>query len=99
MSFVVKFYRKAYREYFEAYEWYEEKQSGLGDRFENSVKKLVDAVDKHPLLFPNKKFETREGKVEDFPYLVVYKVFPDKNLIYITAIFHTSRNPRKKYRK
>jgi hypothetical protein len=99
MSFVIKFYRKAYQEYFEAYEWYEERQTGLGSRFENSVKKLVDAIDKNPLIFANKKFDTREGQIEDFPYLVVYKIFPAKNTIYITSIFHTSRNPKKKYRK
>ncbi|BAU55456.1 type II toxin-antitoxin system RelE/ParE family toxin [Mucilaginibacter gotjawali] len=99
MSFVIKFYRKAYREYFEAYKWYEERQPGLGDRFENSVKKLIDAIDKHPLIFANKAYDTREGKTEDFPYLVVYKIYPKKNVIYITSIFHTSRNPKKKYRK
>jgi len=59
MSFVIKFYRKAYKEYFEAYEWYEERQIGLGNRFENSVKKLVDAIDKNPLIFANKQFETK----------------------------------------
>jgi len=99
MSFVIRFYTRAYREYFKAYEWYEGQQLGLGDRFENSIKKLVDIVDEHPLIFPNKKYDTREGKTEDFPYLVVYKIFPRKNLIYIVSIFHTSRNPRKKYRK
>jgi len=65
MSFVIKFYRKAYREYFEAYEWYEERQIGLGNRFENSVIKLVNAIDKNPLIFANKKYETREGKIEE----------------------------------
>jgi hypothetical protein len=97
MNFTIKFYRKAYKEYFEAYAWYEEQQAGLGDRFENSVMHLVNSIDKNSLIFQNRKYDTREGKVHDFPFLVVYKVYPAKNLIYITSIFHTSRNPKKKY--
>ena len=99
MSFSIKFYKKAYREYFAAYEWYEEQSPGLGDRFENEVERLIDNIAKYPLIYPNKKYDCRESKIEDFPYLIVYKMYPAKNIIYIVSIFHTSRNPRKKYRK
>jgi len=77
---------RAYREYFEAYEWYESEQQGLGDRFEKSLSSLFELIIINPLLFPNKKMYTREGKIEDFPYLVVDKVYPAKQSILITSI-------------
>ena len=99
MNFIVEFDIRAETEYSDAIEWYEDQESGLGSRFEESVQKLLKHIEKNPLIFPNKRYNTREGKVEDFPYLIVYKVFPAKNIMYITSIFHTSRNPRRKYRK
>ena len=53
---------RAYREYFEAYEWYESEQAGLGDRFEKSLSSLFELIIINPLLFPNKKMYT--GKVK-----------------------------------
>ena len=53
---------RAYREYFEAYECYESEQPGLGDRFEKSLSSVFALIVINPLLFPNKKMYTREGK-------------------------------------
>jgi len=36
-------------------------------------------------------------KINDFPYLIVYKLYPGKNFVLVISIFHTSRNPRKKF--
>jgi hypothetical protein len=99
MSFNVEFDPKADNEYFEAWDWYESQLTGLGDRFGRSIIKHIKIISDAPLAFPNKKSDVRECKVEDFPFLVVYKVFPEKKLVYITSIFHTSRNPKKKYRR
>ena len=99
MIFDIEFDIKAEIEYIEAIVWYEKKSEGLGGRFENSVLQLVKSIAENPLIYPNKKLATRECKVHDFPYLVVYKIYPAKNLIYVISIFHTSRNPKKKYRK
>jgi hypothetical protein len=99
MSFTVRFDPKAEVEYFEAWDWYDEQSIGLGNRFGNAVLLLIKSISNNPLAYPNKKFDCRECKVEDFPYLVIYKVFPAKNIIYITSIFHTSRSPRKKHRR
>jgi hypothetical protein len=99
MEFAVKFYKKAYREYFDAYDWYDGQLPGLGDRFEKMVQRQIKFIVQNPLIYPNKKFDTKESKVEDFPYLIVYKIYPLKQVIYIVSIFHTSRRPSKKYRK
>ena len=99
MSFLVEFDPKAEKEYFDAWDWYENKLSGLGDRFGISVVQQIDSICKNPLIYPNKKSDYRECSIADFPYLIVYKILPAKKIIYVLSIFHTSRHPRKKYRK
>ncbi len=37
MTYVSVLSERAYREWLEAWEWYEEKQQGLGDRFKEQV--------------------------------------------------------------
>ena len=99
MSFVPDFDPEAELNYWDAYEWYAHKSPGLADRFEHSVQAALNLIVKAPLHYPNKKQNYRECKIENFPYLIVYKILSDKNIIYISSIFHTSRNPWKKYHK
>lgn len=99
MGFIIEFDPKAELEYFDAWIWYESELPGLGDRFGTEVIRLIKIISVAPLAFPSKKVSTREAKIENFPFLIVYKVYPSKNLVYVTSIFHTSRNPRKKYKK
>jgi plasmid stabilization system protein ParE len=99
MAFIIKISDKAYREYYEAYEWYEEQLTGLGNRFENALERQIDIVAKNPLIYASRRLSIKESKIEEFPYLIVYKIIHVENVILITSIFHTSRNPKKKYRK
>ncbi|MGZ3754500.1 MAG: type II toxin-antitoxin system RelE/ParE family toxin [Mucilaginibacter sp.] len=98
MTYTVKFYPKAEVEYLEAFNWYEERLQGLGERFEHCIEKKINAIVKNPLFYPNKKYDCRECKVVDFPYLIIYKIFPNEGVILIVSIFHTSRKPNRKYR-
>jgi plasmid stabilization system protein ParE len=94
--YAVQFEPKAAVEYQEAYIWYEEQLQGLGGRFELSLEQKLTSILSTPLLYPVKKFDVRECKINDFPYLIIYKFYPKKDLVLIVSIFHTSRNPRKK---
>jgi plasmid stabilization system protein ParE len=99
MALPYQLHEKAYHEYIEAYEWYERKQEGLGNRFMNNVEKRIQQISEHPYYYSNKHGNYREAKVEDFPYLIVYEVFKQKQLIHIAAIYHGKRNPKSKYRR
>ena len=99
MPYIINYYPKAELEYLEAYAWYKECLDGLEKRFEFCVESRIKTIADNPLLYPNKKFDSRECKVADFPYLIVYKFYPKEQLILIVSIFHTSRSPKKKYRK
>ena len=84
----------------EAYEWYEDKKKGLGDRFADSVSKLIMNITKTPEIFGSKdKIYFREATLKDFPYIIVYKVLEHKKDIFISSVHHVKKHPIKKYRR
>lgn len=84
------------KELIEAWTWYESKQKGLGDRFEIEVYNSIEAIQQHPLRFPEKIQFYREKQIRIFPYLIIYRVIDDNNIILVSSIFHTRRNPETK---
>lgn len=99
MNYQLIFHPVADKEYHEAYRWYEERLEGLGDRFTQAIEDQLNIVTSSPSIYSKKKGNFREAKVDTFPYLIIYKVRDKEKLIFISAIYHTSRNPKKKYRK
>ena len=99
MNYILKYSTKAESEYFKAFDYYEEQSDGLGDRFEQSVGYKINQIVKNPYQYSERRPHYRECWVKDFPFLIVYKILAQKQIILITSIFHTSRNPRKKFRK
>jgi len=87
---------KARLEIFEAWKWYEKQKTGLGDRFEDEVFRKIALIEANPFHYPLKK-KAREAVIDDFPFLIVYRVNKNQKLIMIVSVFHTSRNPVKKY--
>lgn len=99
MSYPYRLHEQAHEEYIAAYEWYEIRQKGLGERFANSVEKRLNQISEHPEYYSRKEhLRFREVKVENFPYMIVYEFFPRKQLIHIAAIYHSKRDSRRKYR-
>ena len=90
---------KAEKEYQIAYKWYEDQLQGLGDRFEKTIEIRLEQIRSKPLLYPRKRGVFREAKVDTFPYQIVYKIYEKEKTVFISAIYHASRNPKKKFRK
>jgi toxin ParE1/3/4 len=81
----------------EAYEWYEEQQTGLGDLFLRELERCYDKLESGPALYNKIKKNFRQIILKTFPYVVVFEI--DNNDVVIYAVFHTSRNSRKKFKK
>ena len=86
--------RKAREDMQKSATWYDEKQSGLGDRFLQEVVKTLRLIEANPLHY-EKKFSKsfRFALVHVFPFVVVFKI--KKQIVIINAVFHTSRNPKR----
>ncbi len=99
MSYTLIFNIDAENEFIAAYQWYEEQQKGLGDRFENETEKQFEKIKANPLIFHLSKGNFRESLIDHFPFTIVYVVNKKNKTVYISSVFHTSRNPKEKYRK
>lgn len=99
MAFTYKLLASAIKDYIEAYEWYENKQAGLGERFLKEVRLKIDAIAQYPEVYGSKgRIGFREAKVPYFPYIIIYKMYKQDGVILITAVHHAKKHPRKKYR-
>lgn len=98
-KFSVLFHPLAENEYYESIEWYENSQNGLGLQFINDIEKSINLISSNPLLYPKKKGNLREAVVTKFPFVIVFEFKEKNNAIIVLSIYHTSRNPKKKYRK
>ena len=98
MSYPSVFLARSLRELFEAWEWYEDRQVGLGDRFRNHVYKKIRNIETYPERYPNKKGNFRETRLKSLPYLIIYRINKRQKKIVLVSIFHTSRNPFDKYK-
>jgi plasmid stabilization system protein ParE len=85
---------KAQAEYIDAFLYYENKQDGLGDRFEEELDELMGLIQEAPLLFSKKYKNFREPILKNFPYLVVFEIV--EGVIVVQSIFHAKQNPKKK---
>ncbi len=99
MAISIIYLPKALEEFDESFEFYEERTVGLGVRFEDQLKEKVEIISKYPQRYRSRQGKFRETLVKEFPFLIIYKYYKTKNIILITSIFHTSRNPKYKYRK
>jgi mRNA-degrading endonuclease RelE of RelBE toxin-antitoxin system len=93
------FLEDAQKELQQSAEWYEEKMDNLGIRFQDAVHERIENLKLHPKGYPKRKNNFRVSPLKSFPFVIVYTFYEDKKIIIINSVFHTSRNPLRKYRK
>ncbi|HEX5491378.1 MAG TPA: type II toxin-antitoxin system RelE/ParE family toxin [Candidatus Udaeobacter sp.] len=76
----------------EAALWYERRAVGLGAEFVRSVDACFAIISRQPDIFPVVYRQTRMALLRRFPYLVIYRVFPD--FVSVVAVVHGRRHPR-----
>jgi plasmid stabilization system protein ParE len=87
---------RAQKEIALSWEWYEERQQGLGDHFINEVVNRIGQIERYPERYPTRYRTYKETLVQGFPFFIIYRVNKRKKTIRIVSVFHTSINPRKK---
>jgi toxin ParE1/3/4 len=75
----------------EAYSWYEDKRTGLGDDFLLQVEAGLNATAKTPTIHPIEYKGTRKHLIKRFPYKIIYLV--ENEQIIVLAVIHGRRSP------
>ena len=88
---------RAQKEIAIAWNWYEERQRGLGDRFVTEIIVRIRKIEQTPDRFPTRYKSYKETPVSVFPFLIIYKTNKKKKHVRIVSVFHTSLNPKKKH--
>ena len=91
MSLPIIFHRAVQPEIDDAARWYEDQRAGLGRDFLDAVDLVMSGITINPTRYGFAKADIREGAIQRFPYVVYYRVHPDR--IRILAVQHTARDP------
>ena len=100
MPWQFRFHPLAKEDYKTAYAWYEDQQSGLGERFGKSIRQKLQQIAFNPEAYSSRSHRKfREAGIEFFPFQIIFKIRKRSHEIFISAIHHTARHPKRKYRK
>ena len=94
MEFSIKLKPKASQDIDKTIEYYTNISIELGFRFYSEIRTAIESLK----IFP--RYQVRYGSirclgVDNFPYLVHYKIDEDIKEILIIAVIHTSRDPKR----
>jgi plasmid stabilization system protein ParE len=75
----------------DAYDWYEERVSGLGSEFLLCVDAALNALQRSPEQFPRVYRTVRRALTRRFPYEIFFVEDPER--VVVLSVFHAKRNP------
>ena len=97
MNFTIEFLAPASQELEDAFLWYEEKKENLGVEMVEELEHYLNLIAENPFFFEanSGKENLRKVPLVRFPYIIFYWVEENSKTIYIDAIFHAKRKPKK----
>jgi plasmid stabilization system protein ParE len=75
--------------------WYNSKQKGLGKRFTLELRRKVKFISQNPQAVAVRYADVRTAVLDVFPFMIHFTIEEDKKRVVISAVFHTSLNPKK----
>ena len=78
----------------EAAKWYNKQQAELGKRFTAEVREKVHFIRQNPKAFNVRYDEVRTAVLNVFPFMIHFTVDEENKTIIISAVLHTSRDPK-----
>jgi len=91
MSLNVLWRNRAIREAQDAFDWYEARSQGLGERLLAELDAHVGSLVQRPSGYPKWRGPYKKINLRRFPYIVVFRVV--KATVIIFSMFHSSRDP------
>ena len=78
----------------ESIDWYEQRQTGLGDRFYEELNQFIDTLKLSPW-YQVRYENVRCLPLKNFPYMIHFTLNEPDNIVVIRGVFHTKQNPKK----
>jgi plasmid stabilization system protein ParE len=77
----------------EAYDWYQERELGLGEEFLRCIDASIQTIARNPEIYVFAHEKYRRALVRRFPYAIFYEYFEETITVY--AVFHCSQDSKK----
>jgi len=91
----VVFTPRADQEILSAIDYYNEKQTGLGDRFNYELQISIGYIAIWPEKSSKRYKNARAVLINKFPFLIFYTYHSKEQSIFILSVFNTYQNPKK----
>jgi plasmid stabilization system protein ParE len=75
-------------------DWYNEAQTGLGKRFQETAIKHINSLSKDPQIYAIRYKEIRGVIIKKFPYMAHFYINDENNTVEVLAVISTDRNPK-----
>jgi plasmid stabilization system protein ParE len=63
-----------------SFQYYQEKQSGLGERFLTQIEEVIHLISQNPEICPTSFKGLRQATVNRFPFVVLYEIEESRSL-------------------
>jgi len=87
----IDFHLEAVEEARAAAQWHYDIRPDLGECFRDDLRKVLDRIGRHPLIYAASQRELREAPFSHFSYSVIYEVQDYR--IWVVAVSHQHRRP------
>jgi len=94
MAYKLEIRPLATMEILEAFDWYEQQREGLGIEFLKELEIFYTTLLRNPNSYGYYDKSVRQGKIDRFPYVVVFEIFDEVIAVY--SVFMTRQDPTKK---
>lgn len=94
MAYKLEIRPLATMEILEAFDWYELQREGLGAEFLDELETFYSALLRNPNSLGYYDKPVRQGKIDRFPYVVVFEIF--EKIVAAYSVFMTKQNPIRK---
>jgi hypothetical protein len=85
---------RAIQEIQQAIDYYDEQQTGLGEKFEAALNQRLITLEKTPF-FSIRYDDVHCLPVNKFPYMIHFTLDEKQQIVTVRAVLHTSLNPKK----
>jgi plasmid stabilization system protein ParE len=89
---------RAFKERNEIIIWYAERSHDATKNFIKEFGETIDKICSVPYQYRNVHKNFREILMKKYPYYLVYLIDEENAHVRILTVYHTSRNPKNKYR-
>jgi hypothetical protein len=76
----------------EAAQWYDSKQEKLGEEFSETALNYFEYLTRNAHSHPRVRGEYRELTMKRFPYVIIYRIIKEKEVL-VLGIIHTKKHP------